>query len=171
MRAVVYGAKAGAFPLVTRPVPVPSSSQLRVRVHAAALNPLDYKLPSMLPFFLRWQLRGKGVSFDFAGVVDAVGADVRGFSVGDRVFGFATSGGALAEFTLTGANEVATLPAAVSYAAAASLPGSGLTSAGAAPGGRDEHDQPGDFRRERRLRLAGRAVCKGAGGAKGRGRV
>lgn len=127
MRAVVYGAK-DVFPLVSRPVPVPNAAQMRVRVHSAALNPLDYKLPSMLPFFLRWQLQGKGVSFDFAGVVDAVGADVRGFNVGDRVYGFATSGGALAEFTLTGPNEVALLPAAVSFAEAASLPGSGLTS-------------------------------------------
>ena len=58
MKAVVYG-KKGTFPIVTLPVPVPNASQLRVRVHAAALNPIDYKLPSMLPFFLRWRLYGK----------------------------------------------------------------------------------------------------------------
>ena len=125
--AVVYGPN-GTFPLVSRPLPQPSSTQIRVRVHAAALNPLDYKLPSMLPFFLRPLLRGKGIGFDFAGVVDAVGADVRGFSVGERVFGFATSAGSLAEYTLTGVSAVAHLPASIPFAAAASLPGSGLTS-------------------------------------------
>lgn len=127
MRAVVYGPTAGTFPLVALPVPVPSSSQLRVRVHAAALNPLDYKLPSMMPFFLRWTLRGKGVSFDFSGIVDAVGDKVKGFSVGDRVFGF-TGGGALAEYVVADPKEVVVLPTSVSFADAASLPGSGLTS-------------------------------------------
>ena len=140
MRAVVYGRTAGSFPLVTLPLPQPSASQLRVRVHAAALNPLDFKLPSMLPFFLRFLLRGKGVCFDFAGVVDAVGKDVRGFRVGDRVYGNATQGGALAEFALTGPNDVALLPPSVPFAAAASLPGSGLTTIQALRG----RLQPGD---------------------------
>ena len=53
---------------------------------------------------------------------------MKGFAVGDRVYGNATSGGALAEYTLTGMDDVALLPAAVPFAAAASLPGSGLTS-------------------------------------------
>ena len=125
----MYG-PGGSFPIATVPVPQPSASQLRVRVHAAALNPLDYKLPGMLPFFLRWRLRGKAaVGYDFAGVVDAVGADVRGFKPGDRVFGNSVGGtGTLAQYVLTAPSDVALLPAAVPFAAAATLPGSGLTS-------------------------------------------
>ena len=128
MQAVVYGRAKGAFELVTLPVPQPSASQLRVRVHAVALNPLDYKLPSMLPFFLRCLMPGKQVCFDFAGVVDEVGASCPGFKPGDRVYGNCTQGGALAQFTITGPDDVALLPSSVSFAAAASLPGSGLTS-------------------------------------------
>ncbi|MBX3744631.1 MAG: NADPH:quinone reductase [Verrucomicrobiae bacterium] len=67
------------------PLPAIKANQLRVRVHAVAVNPIDTYLRSglvpmeiPLPFV---------VGCDFAGVVEAVGLDVKQFRVGDRVWG------------------------------------------------------------------------------------
>ncbi|MBB5060105.1 NADPH:quinone reductase-like Zn-dependent oxidoreductase [Granulicella aggregans] len=64
-------------------IPIPGTGQLRVRVHACALNPADWAvcegfLPVPPP---------KGIGFDVAGTVDALGEGVTSFNVGDLVFG------------------------------------------------------------------------------------
>lgn len=130
MRAVLYGSK-GAM-VMTNGVAVPPGpsksldpGQLLVRVHACALNPVDYKLGS-LPV-VSWMLRGKAVAQDFAGTVERVGTSAsNSFAVGDRVFGRAR--GSLAEFAVADASAVAKLPARVSMTDGASLTTVGLTS-------------------------------------------
>ncbi|KAF0706120.1 hypothetical protein As57867_006790, partial [Aphanomyces stellatus] len=68
--------------------PAPATPKLKskdsviVDVKAAAINPIDYKLPSLF-------LHGRGVGIDVAGVVTQVSPDVTTFAVGDRVFGAA----------------------------------------------------------------------------------
>lgn len=64
-------------------VPTPLAGQVRVRVHACGLNPMDWMLclggmPGPLP---------GGVGLDVSGTVDAVGDGVNGVSVGDLVYG------------------------------------------------------------------------------------
>lgn len=123
-RAMVYG--TGKHHMSMRegvPVPAPTAKQLLVRVHAASVNPVDYKLPT-LPL-MGWILKGKGVGLDFSGVVERVGASVAGFAPGDRVFGKA--GGTIAEFTVADASAVAKVPAGVTHAEAAALPVISLT--------------------------------------------
>ena len=106
------------------PVPSPGPAQLLVRVSAASINPVDYKLPK-LPI-VGWLLKGKGVGLDFAGTVEAVGASAPGgFAPGDRVFG--NCSGALAEFAVADAKAVAKVPPAVPLRDAASLPTVALT--------------------------------------------
>lgn len=116
MQAVVYDrwASKGRKWVTARAVPEPKADELLVRVHAAALNPVDYKLPAMV-------FAGKVVGLDVAGVVEKVGASVTGVSVGDRVFGNA-SGGALADLTLCKAREVTAIPSYLSMDEAAALP-------------------------------------------------
>src|SRR5690348_4511111 len=85
------------------PRPTPGPSEVLVRVHAAAVNPLDWKLCtgviSLTPEFSLPFIPG----FDIAGVVEEVGrgaeggANVSSFAVGDEVFGGCNSGG-YAEF-------------------------------------------------------------------------
>lgn len=65
------------------PIPQPGANQIRVRVHACALNPMDWILclgfmPASLP---------GGIGLDVSGIVDAVGEGVTNVRVGDRVFG------------------------------------------------------------------------------------
>jgi NADPH:quinone reductase-like Zn-dependent oxidoreductase len=74
------------------PVPQPGPDEIRVRVLAAGLNPMDWIITADAETASRFGLRlPAGFGTDYAGVVDQVGEDVRGFAVGDRVFGGALS--------------------------------------------------------------------------------
>ncbi|MBM7405681.1 MULTISPECIES: NADP-dependent oxidoreductase [Sphingomonas] len=78
-----YGQWSDVLRLEEAPVPQPGANQIRVRVRACALNPMDWVLclgvmPGPLP---------GGVGLDVSGTVDAVGEGVTNVRVGDRVFG------------------------------------------------------------------------------------
>ena len=110
------------------PVPVHGARDVLVRVVAAGINPIDWKIrsgavaaffPVQPPVTLGW---------DAAGVVTAVGAEVDGFKVGDAVFFFAefARGGTYAEYVAVDAAQVALKPRTVSFAGAAALPAPAL---------------------------------------------
>jgi NADPH:quinone reductase-like Zn-dependent oxidoreductase len=93
-RAVRFESFGGPEALTIREVPVPQagSGQIRVRVTAAGLNPMDWFMTSDAETAARFGLSLPcGFGTDYAGVVDQVGAGVTGFAVGDRVFGGALS--------------------------------------------------------------------------------
>jgi len=78
-----YGEWADVLRLENALVPTPGVNQIRIRVHACALNPMDWVLclgfmPGALP---------RGIGLDVSGIVDAVGEGVINVGVGDRVFG------------------------------------------------------------------------------------
>jgi NADPH:quinone reductase-like Zn-dependent oxidoreductase len=106
--------------------PVPQAGEVKVRVHAASLNPLDWKIRAghvrWLPVFRR-PPRIPGC--DFAGEIVGVGGGATGHYVGERVFGSLLPfgrAGTLAEFVVAGADRLATIPDEVSYEQAAALP-------------------------------------------------
>ncbi|PHN06007.1 NAD(P)-dependent alcohol dehydrogenase [Flavilitoribacter nigricans] len=77
--------------------PVPKENEVLIRVHAATVNRTDCGILRAEPFVLRLitglsrpKLLATGT--DFAGEIEAVGAGVKDFAVGDRVFGFDDSG-------------------------------------------------------------------------------
>ena len=86
-----------------REQPEPGPGEVRVRVHAASVGASDAAGRAGSPWFARLAFglrrpRNAVLGSDFAGVVDAVGADVTRFAVGDRVFGATgADGGAHAE--------------------------------------------------------------------------
>ncbi len=108
------------------PLPQPGAGQVRVKVEAVGLNPVDYKLIERghalwsYPFI-------PGV--DAAGIVDAVGAGVSKWKTGDRVYyhGDLRRPGAFAEFGLADAHAIAAIPANVTKEQAAALPTAGFT--------------------------------------------
>ena len=84
----------GPEALRIRAVPTPHArpGQLRVKVTAAGLNPMDWFMTSDAKTAARFRLTlPAGFGTDYAGVVDEVGDGVEGFAVGDRVFGGALS--------------------------------------------------------------------------------
>lgn len=89
-KAVTYAAFGGPEVLEVTEVdePAPQAHQIRVRVTAAGLNPVDWKAVGSADMagWLGIELPA-GFGSDFAGVVDEVGAEAQGFAVGDRVYG------------------------------------------------------------------------------------
>jgi NADPH:quinone reductase-like Zn-dependent oxidoreductase len=111
----------------TVPLPQPSIGQIRVRVHAAGVNPADRMnrhsgaFTKGLPFTLGW---------DVSGVVDAVGPGVTLFAPGDEVFGllpFPGGAGAYAQYAVGPTRAFVRKPAAIDHIQAAALPLAGLT--------------------------------------------
>ena len=109
--------------------PTPGPREVLVRIHAAAVNPVDWKLRSggqrnIVRYRLPWIL-----GLDASGVVEAVGADVARFSVGDEVWSTPTHRrpGCYAEYTCIDEREAGHKPARLSHVEAASLPLVGLT--------------------------------------------
>ncbi|WP_231187201.1 NADP-dependent oxidoreductase [Haladaptatus sp. DYF46] len=107
----------------------PAADEVRVRIHAAGVNPVDYKIRQGAPFpiDLPW-IPG----WDIAGVVDEVGTDVSGFELGEEVYGilpFPGDGGAYAEAVTISPTEgkLGQKPASLSFEEAAAVPMAGLT--------------------------------------------
>lgn len=111
------------------PVPVPGDCEVLVKIHAAAVNPLDnmiirgevklvvpYKLPLVM-------------GNEMAGVVEKVGCKVTRFKVGDRVYGRMPLKkiGAFAEYAAVGESALANIPEYLSDGEAATVPLTALT--------------------------------------------
>jgi len=106
--------------------PEVGASDVLIRVHAAALNPADWHILRGDPLVAR--LMGVGLTrpkarvagIDAAGVVAAVGANVRGLRAGDAVLGFCR--GAFAEYACASADVVVPKPASLTFEQAAAVP-------------------------------------------------
>jgi len=118
VQASAFG-DSSVLSLVELPSSEPGPGEIRVRVHAAGVNPVEVYIrnggyaayePGM-PYV---------PGFDAAGVVDAVGAGVD-CAVGDRVFVASRDTGTYAEYVTADASSVWPLPAGVSFAQGASL--------------------------------------------------
>src|SRR5581483_4671033 len=115
--------------LAEAPVPAPLPTEVLVRVHAAGVNPVDWKIrggvfpPGALgepPFVQGW---------DVAGVVES-GPRVTRFRPGDEVFGllwFPRQAGGYGEYVTAPARQLARKPERLGFAEAAALPLAGLT--------------------------------------------
>ncbi|MEV4351983.1 zinc-binding alcohol dehydrogenase family protein [Actinoplanes sp. NPDC049596] len=119
MRAV--GSRDNALEDLTLPVPEPGEHDLRVRVEAVSVNPVDVKL--------RRGGAERVLGFDAAGVVDRVGAAVTLFRPGDQVWyaGSIARPGTDAEFHLVDERIVGPKPETLDFAEAAALPLTVLT--------------------------------------------
>ena len=105
--------------------PLPGPHDLRVRVEAVAVNPVDLKVRSTLAPGTPPQVLG----WDAAGIVEAVGGSVTRFRLGDAVLfaGAIDRPGCQAESVLVDSRLVGRKPANLSFAEAAALPLTGLT--------------------------------------------
>lgn len=111
--------------------PEPGDDELLVKVHAAAVNPLDWHYMQGKPYIMRLS-SGIGrptnpqAGVDFAGTVEAVGRNVQRFKPGDAVFG--GRNGAFAEYlVIRESSSVASMPANASFEEAAAVPVAAIT--------------------------------------------
>jgi NADPH:quinone reductase-like Zn-dependent oxidoreductase len=133
MKAVVYCDYGPASVLEVKNVekPVPGDSQVLVRVHAAAVNALDWHVMRGAPYLARMVMglrkpKDVRMGVDFAGTVESVGRAVTRFKPGDEVFGGST--GAFAQYvTVDEAEGIALKPANLTFEQAAAVPVAALT--------------------------------------------
>jgi len=125
-----YGA-ADVLHVEDIPEPSPGPGEVKVRVHAVSLNPLDWKIRAGHLRFVP-VLRGppRGLGTDFAGEIVGVGGGAMSRHVGERVFGslmpFARQG-ALSEHVVVSADRVVPIPGNLSFDDVSTLPVAGGT--------------------------------------------
>jgi len=134
-RAVIYETFGGPEMLELREVPEPHAGpgEVRVRVTAIGLNPMDWAISSRPEVAARFGITvPSGFGYDFAGVIDEVGGGATRFAVGDRVYGGAL-GRAVADFVVVGtpADSLWHTPEGISDEVASTLPVAGATAAAA----------------------------------------
>ncbi len=131
MRAVTQHTAGGpeVLHVVETERPLPGDGEILVRVHAAGVNPADWKTRSR-GMFGTGALPPFTLGFDVAGVVAAVGRGVTLFQPGDPVFGmprFPHPAGAYAEYVTAPARHFAPRPRGLDHIQAAALPLASLT--------------------------------------------
>ena len=127
MQAVVHTGAGDASVLELRqvPRPDPGPGQLRVRVHASALNRADIlQRKGRYPAPPGWPADIPGL--EYAGEVDVLGPGVTRWKTGDRVMGL-VGGGAHAEYVVVHADETMAVPAGMPFTDAAAIPEAFLT--------------------------------------------
>lgn len=127
MRAIVISKPGGPEVLQYTEVddPVPQRGEIRVRVHATAVNRADlvqregrYPAPQGVPADIP--------GLEYAGEVESIGEGVADLRVGDRVFGL-VGGGAYAEYVVVHARATSKIPDHISYQEAAAYPEAFIT--------------------------------------------
>lgn len=131
MKAVRFHAYGGPEVVAVEdaPMPVAGPDDVLIRVHAAAVNPVDWKIRAgYMQGFLKLPLPVT-MGCDVAGTVESVGAHVESFRPGDAVYGFINlmRNGAFAEYAVAGANELGHKPKTLTFVQAAAVPVGALT--------------------------------------------
>lgn len=135
MATTRYGPPLDVLQLSDHAIPAPAANQVLLKLYASSVNPLDsftirgplYFLPSIGK---RLKPKSSVAGADLAGVVEAVGKDVKYLHPGDEVFGASFAGktlGAFAEYTCVSEDRVTLKPTNLSFVQAASVPVAGLT--------------------------------------------
>ncbi len=125
MKRIQYHRYGGLEELHLEPfeLPAPGRGEVRVKVKAAGVNPMDWEIRKGKVKLLTGRRFPRGLGHDFAGVVEAVGPEVTRLQVGDEVFGATgmKEAGAFAETLVAEEKHALSKPAALSFEQAGAL--------------------------------------------------
>lgn len=108
--------------------PKPKDDEVLIKVRAASVNPVDYKIRSGAYSRVQQDQLPKVLGRDVAGEIERCGRAVSNFTEGDTVYAMLDGGpGGYAEYVTLGADLVAPKPGQLDYRAAAAIPLAGLT--------------------------------------------
>ena len=129
MRAIVYHEYGPPEALKLEEVqkPTPADNQLLIKVRAVSVNRSDWEGLVGKPFYARIggliRPRDKILGSDIAGIVEAVGKDIKQFKPGDQVFGLILNyGGGFAEFACKSEKAMALKPSSMTFEEASAIP-------------------------------------------------
>ncbi len=108
--------------------PEPNADEVLVKVHVAAVNPVDWKIRDGLGemFGLQFPII---LGCEIAGTVEEVGGDIKNFKQGDAVYGYIGShAGGYAEYAIAKADEIALKPESLNFENGAAIAVGALTS-------------------------------------------
>jgi NADPH:quinone reductase-like Zn-dependent oxidoreductase len=131
MRALILSRYGGPehTTLTDFPAPSPRAGEILVRVHAAGLNPVDYKTRAGALRVIRNYRLPIVMGSELSGVVEAIGPGVMRFANGDPVFARVDKDimGAFAEYAVVHEDHAARIPASMGFLSAAAVPLAALT--------------------------------------------
>jgi NADPH:quinone reductase-like Zn-dependent oxidoreductase len=108
--------------------PAPKADEILVKVHAASVNPVDWKICDGMgeSFGLKLPLI---LGADIAGTIEAIGSSIENFRQSDAVYGMTLSGlsGGYAEYAITNADSIALKPKSLNFEQASAIPVVALT--------------------------------------------
>lgn len=126
MKAIVYHRYGSPDVLRYEEIekPAPRDDEVLIRVRAASVNPLDWRVMRGRPYFMRIMTglrrpKDTRLGVDVAGEVEAVGRNVTRFKPGDEVFG--AGSGAFAEYACASESALVTKPNNVTFEQAAAV--------------------------------------------------
>ena len=118
MKGVLIG-DGGTLSVQELPVPKPGAGEVLIKVRAAGVNPVDWKIAS--------RRVGQVAGTDVSGVIDTLGEGVTGWKVGEQVLGFARQSGSYAEYAVVAVDSLARKPLSMTFEQAAGVPIAGET--------------------------------------------
>ncbi len=131
MRALIVSHYGGPehTALTDFPEPSPQAGEILVRVHAAGVNPVDYKTRAGALRVIRNYRLPIVMGSELSGAVETMGSGAMRFAKGDRVFARVDKGimGAFAEYAVVHEDHAARMPAALDFLSAAAVPLAALT--------------------------------------------
>jgi NADPH:quinone reductase-like Zn-dependent oxidoreductase len=134
MKAIVYQKYGSSDVLELKEVekPIPNDNEVLIKVQAASVNPLDWRIMRGKPFMIRLsgigllKPKNKILGVDVAGRIEAVGKNVKLFQPGDEVFGGVSMGG-FAEYVCGTEKGLVLKPTNLTFEEAAAVPVAALT--------------------------------------------
>ncbi len=136
MKAIVYEKYGPPDVLQLKKIekPAPKDDEILIKVHAASVTPLDWHLLTGTPYIARLMAgllkpKRKVLGTDVAGVVEAVGVNIKQFQADDEVFGLSFYNGAFADYLCVPESQLQLVlkPPNVSFENAAATPYAGYT--------------------------------------------
>jgi NADPH:quinone reductase-like Zn-dependent oxidoreductase len=121
-KVLLLSSKQSPLTVVTKPIPKPNSNEILVKIHAAALNPVDWKIQKLGYIIENFPTV---IGVDAAGTVEEIGSDVKKFSKGDRVMfqgNPAAHWGAFQQYASVPEDFVAHIPKDIDFVKASTLP-------------------------------------------------
>jgi len=130
MKIIIFNEYGGPEKLeyVDYPMPKPGSGEVLVKVVAASVNPVDWKVREGRLKFMTGKKFPLFAGSELSGVISELGPDVSEFKISDRVFaGLTRKGGAYAEYVVAKVEKAIRIPDALTHEVASTLAIAGVT--------------------------------------------